>query len=89
MFKIIEITDKEGNTKNCRMKEIIEKHGSAYGEFFYELSIGVPFYFIYRDDKEKCLRSSKVECYDYIEESKMYVIVTANSVYYIVEAEEE
>lgn len=84
MLEIRAITDRQGNSRDDRLKEIVERHGT-YGEFFYELMTNVPFYFVYRDDEEKCLRSSYVENYEYVEKDKLYIITTRNSIYYIVD----
>lgn len=89
MLEIRSITDVQGNSKDNKLKEIIEKHGSAYGDFLYELLIGFPFYFAYRDDTEKCLRSSRVKDYEYVEKDKLYIITTKNSIYYILDIDND
>lgn len=84
LLKIIEITDKEGNSKVDFLNEIDFKHG-LYGNFTFPLTKDIPFYFEYENDKSKTLRSSCVEDYHYDEDERLYIIITANSIYYIKE----
>lgn len=84
---ISSITDKEGKVKNDFYNKLKLNH-SLYGQFYSEPKIGHPFYFLYDDDTNQCLRSSNIDHIDYIENDKLYVIETRNSIYYIKEVEE-
>ena len=52
------------------------------------LKLGIHFIFLYDDDTNQCLRSSNIDNIDYVEQDKLYVIETRNSIYYIKEVEE-
>lgn len=85
MFRIASICDKSNVQKLDTMNKIEREHGSLYGEFYYYgIEVGRPFYFSYRDDNKKMLRSSTVEDYRYVESDNLYIITTRNSIYYIV-----
>lgn len=84
MLEIKGITDKQGKAKDKELNNIKEKHGSAYGYFHYQVMVGYPFIFWYKDD-DNGLRSSTVEKYEYVEKDKLHIITTRNSIYYILE----
>lgn len=85
MYKIVDITDRNGNIKEETLDYIKGNH-SLYG-CLTVLEIGFPFTFEYDDNSEKMLRSTYVENYEYVENEKLHIITTTNSIYYIKECE--
>ena len=85
MLKIIGITDRNGNSKDDSLNQIIENHNSPYGYFLNEIMIDRPFEFQYRDDENYFLRSSTVQDYQWSENDNLHIITTRNSIYYIQE----
>ncbi len=84
MHKIVGITDKNGNSKDDSIDYIKANH-SLYGELRFPMC---PYFiFIYDDDSNKMLSSSNIVNCDFVEDDKLYVIETLNSIYYIKEVE--
>lgn len=87
MYKIISVTDKDGNDKVEFMDELKSKHGDLSGEFVYfnfmlsgiENGAKPSCCFEWNDDSGKMLRTSSVESIS--EWDNKIKIVTRNSVY--------
>ena len=88
MLKITSITDLDGVVKEETMNYIETNH-SLYGEFYSkDLFVGVPFCFVYDDYSGQMMQSSNIYHWDYVENDKIYIIETMNSIYYIEVVEE-
>lgn len=88
MLRIANITDLDGVIKEEAMNYIKTNH-SLYGEFYSkDLFVGMPFRFVYNDDSGKIMQSSTIYHWEYVEQDKLYIIETRNSIYYIQEVEE-
>mgnify|MGYP006903513949 CR=1 FL=1 len=88
MLRIAQITDLDGVVKEETMNYIETNH-SLYGEFYSKnLFVGMPFCFVYNDDSGQIMQSSTIYYWDYVENDKLYIIETRNSIYYIKEVEE-
>lgn len=85
MYKIVGITDSKGNSKVEAFDYIKENH-SLYG-YLTVAEVNLPFTFEYDDESGQMLRSSYVKDYEYIENDKLHIITTMNSIYYIKECD--
>lgn len=83
MVKIEGLTDLNGKSKDERLKEIEEKN-SLYGNFWAKPKLNLPLIFFY-SDSTKCMVTTDIQKYDYIEKDKLHIITTKNSIYYFKE----
>lgn len=91
MYKLAGLTDKEGKSKDETLEHIKKNH-SLYGELhiFLYYSFEVHYFcFVYNDNSNQMLRSSTIENDEYVEEDKLRIITTENSIYYFEEVEDE
>lgn len=81
MYKIVSITDKEGNSKDDFFNEIQSVHPSMSGEILYPelVKVGTHFCLVWNDDTEKMLRTSTIENYE--NDGDKVEVVTRNSIY--------
>ena len=95
MYKIISVTDKDGNIKQSFMDELKSNHDNLSGDFYYdieelkrraEFGIIVSCGFVWNDDTSKMLRTSQVE--EVVDDGNIVTIVTRNSVYVFERMEE-
>lgn len=86
MYKITNITDRDGNVKYDFINKLKEKHPELLGEFLDgEIIQGVGLYFLWADNTGRMLRTSTV-C-NYIENEDRVIVTTRNSVYTFEEVE--
>ena len=83
MYKITNITDREGNIKQDFIDELKSVHLNLCGEILYpELTkVGCHFCFVWSDDTDKMLRTSTIE--EYENNGDTVKVVTRNSIYYL------
>lgn len=81
MYRIISITDREGNDKTDFFNEMKSVHSSMSGEILYpELTkVGTCFCLLWDDDTDKMLRTSTIEKYQ--NDGDKVEVVTRNSIY--------
>lgn len=84
MYRIINVTDKDGNAKQNLLDELRVKHPKLCGEILHkELLASNTFMtclcFIWADDPDRMLRTSMV--LDYIEKGNRIIATTMNSIY--------
>ena len=81
MYRIISITDREGNDKTDFFNEMKSIHPNMSGEILYtELTkVGTCFCLLWDDDTEKMLRTSTIEKYQ--NDGDKVEVVTRNSIY--------
>ena len=83
IYRIVNITDREGNVKQDFINELQLIHPELVGEILYPelIKAGCHFCFVWNDDTEKMLRTSTIE--DYFNNKDTAKVVTRNSVYYL------
>jgi hypothetical protein len=83
MYKIISITDRDGNVKEEFIKELEVAHPNMTGQLLYPITkevVGmIRMCFIWADRSNKVLRTSIVEGYQ--ETSELLKVITENSIY--------
>ena len=85
MYKIIKVTDREGNIKEEFMKQLMVDHPTMIGKLLYPLNRELVdagmmrLCFIWTDNSNKVLRTSIIQ--DYTQQNKTTVVTTENSVY--------
>ena len=83
MYKIINVTDREGNVKEKFMEELEVMHPGMCGKLLYpitkELMGMIRMCFIWTDNSDKVLRTSIIE--DYEVKGNIVTVTTANSIY--------
>jgi hypothetical protein len=81
IYKIISITDREGNDKIDFFNEMQSIHPNMSGEILYpELTkVGTCFCLLWDDDTDKMLRTSTIEKYQ--NDDEKVEVVTRNSIY--------
>lgn len=81
MDKIIDIRDRDGNTKAEQLAYIIEEYGNLDGEIVHKDFVReeICLCFIYANQDAKMLRTSTIE--KIVKEDKKWVVTTRNSVY--------
>lgn len=83
MYKIINVTDKEGNVKEEFMEELRETHPDMAGKLLYPITketIGlIRMCLLWTDNSDKILRTSIVE--DYEMKGNIVTVTTENSIY--------
>lgn len=87
MYKIVRITDKDGNDKTDFFKEMKECHPNMSGEILYPelIRVGGCFCLLWNDDSGKMLRTSAIEKYE--NDNGNVKVVTRNSIYCLEEIE--
>lgn len=83
MYKIINVTDREGNVKQEFIDELKFVHPNLCGEILYpELTkVCCHFCFAWNDNTDKMLRTSTIE--EYENDGDTVKVVTRNSIYYL------
>ena len=83
IYRIVNITDREGNVKQDFIDELHLIHTELVGEILYPelIKVGGHFCFVWNDDSEKMLRTSTIE--DYFSNEDTVKVVTRNSIYYL------
>lgn len=83
MYKIINVTDKEGNIKQEFINEIKSVHPNLSGELLLSESpiVGKCLYFVWNDNSGKILRTSTIESYN--NNGDIIQVTTQNSIYYL------
>lgn len=85
MYKIISITDRDGNVKEEFMKELEVVHPKMTGQLLYPITKNVVgmirMCFIWADRSDKILRTSIVEGYQ--EANEFLKVITENSIYFL------
>ena len=81
IYKIISITDREGNDKIDFFNEMKSVHPSMSGEILYPklTKVGGHFCFMWDDDTNKMLRTSTIEKYQ--NDGDIVEVITRNSIY--------
>ena len=79
MYKVINITDKDGNIKEGFIEELRVIHPNMSGLLLYPLSSANRLCLIWTDNSEKMLRTSPIV--SYTEEGKIVTVITENSIY--------
>lgn len=81
IYKIVSITDREGNSKTDFFNEMKSVHPSMSGEILYpELTkVGTHFCLLWDDDTDKMLRTSTIEKYE--NNGDNVEVITRNSIY--------
>lgn len=85
MYKIIKVTDREGNIKEEFMRELMTVHPNMMGKLLYPLNRELVdagmmrLCFIWTDNSNKVLRTSIIQ--DYTHQNKTTVVTTENSIY--------
>ena len=81
IYRIVSITDKEGNDKTDFFNEVKSIHPNMSGEILYpELTkAGGHFCLVWDDDTDKMLRTSTIEKYE--NDGDKVEVVTRNSIY--------
>lgn len=83
MYKIINITDRQGNVKEKFMKELAVEHPEMTGKLLYPITKGtigmIRMCFIWLDRSDRILRTSIVE--DVQETKDQLTVITENSIY--------
>lgn len=83
MYKIVNVTNKQGNIKQDFINEMKSVHPNLTGEIMYP-KYNIPgncFCFVWNDDTDKMLRTSTIEEYD--DNGSTIKVVTRNSIYYL------
>ena len=83
MYKIANVTDREGIVKQDFINELKLDHPNLCGYILYpELTkVGCHFCFVWNDDTDKMLRTSTIE--EYYNDVDTIKVVTRNSIYYL------
>ena len=83
LYRIVNITDREGNVKQDFIDKIRIDHPNMSGEIINKglLKAHICMDFMWNDDSGKMLETSSVE--EYIEDGDKVKVVTRNSVYYL------
>ena len=83
IYRIVNITDREGNVKQDFIDELQLIHTELVGEILYSelIKAGCHFCFVWNDDTGKMLRTSTIE--DYFNNKDTVKVVTRNSIYYL------
>lgn len=86
MYKITNVTDKNGNVKEEFFNKMKSLHPELTGTIFHldlfrATMINAPLLFIWNDDTNKALRTSTVQ--DFCEDGDNIVVTTRNSIYYL------
>lgn len=79
MYKIINVTDREGNVKEEFMKEMAAAHPKMSGQLLYPLSSVRCLCLVWTDRSDKMLRTSTI--LDYSEQDNLIIVTTMNSIY--------
>ena len=81
IYRIVNITDREGNDKTDFFNEVKSIHPNMSGEILYpELTkVGTCFCLLWDDDTDKMLRTSTIE--NYQNDGDKVEVVTRNSIY--------
>lgn len=79
MYKVINVTDKEGNIKEEFMEKLRQVHPDMKGLLLYPLSTAQRLCFVWADKSEKMLRTSPIEGYK--EDVYTVTVITENSIY--------
>lgn len=81
IYKIVSITDREGNSKDDFFNEMQSVHPSMSGEILYPeyTKVGGHFCLVWDDDTDKMLRTSTIEKYE--NDGDKVEVVTRNSIY--------
>ena len=83
IYRIVNITDREGNVKQDFIDELHLIHPELVGDILCPefTKVGGYFCFIWNDDSEKMLRTSTIE--NYFSNEDTVKVATRNSVYYL------
>ena len=84
MYKITNVTDRNGNVKHDFIKEIEDRHPDLIGEIINKDTLNSDLFlcglrFVWADEPDRMLHTSTV--LDYVEDSNKIVATTRNSVY--------
>lgn len=81
MYKIVSITDKQGNDKTDFYNELKSVHLNMSGKILYPeyTKIGGCLCFVWNDNTEKMLRTSTIE--RLFSDEDRYIVETRNSIY--------
>ena len=79
MYKITNVTDREGNIKVEFMESLKNEHPEMNGYFLYPLHTATRLCFIWADKSDKMLRTSPVDKYK--EVNGVLKVKTQNSIY--------
>ena len=83
IYRIVNITDREGNVKQDFIEELHLIHPELVGEILHPelVKVGGHFCFAWNDDTGKMLRTSTIE--DCFNNKDTVKVVTRNSIYYL------
>ena len=83
MYKIINVTDRDGNVKEEFMKELETNHPEMAGQLLYPITKDlkglIRMCFVWTDNSDTVLSTSIVE--DYQETKELLKVITENSIY--------
>lgn len=85
MYKIINVTDREGNVKEEFMKEMAAAHPGMSGKLLYPINKNlvntylISLCLVWTDRSDKMLRTSTI--LDYSEQDNLIIVTTMNSIY--------
>ena len=85
MYKVINVTDRDGNVKEEFMKELKAEHPDMCGVLLYPINKNLVNTFLTRlclvwtDNSDRMLRTSSI--LDYSEQDNLIILTTVNSIY--------
>lgn len=85
MYKIINVTDRDGNVKEEFMKELAAAHPEMSGVLLYPINKNLVNTFlmslclVWTDNSDRMLRTSSI--LDYSEQDNLIILTTVNSIY--------
>lgn len=82
MYKITNVTDRDGNVKEVFMQKMKQSHPSMCGELLFSgwMEIGSRLCLVWDDNSNKMLRTSPIVD-DVIREEGKIIVTTMNSIY--------
>ena len=82
MYKIIYLTDRDGNVKEAFIQEMKQNHPNMCGELLFSgwLEIGSSLCLVWDDDSNKMLRTSRI-VNDVIREEGKIIVTSMNTIY--------
>lgn len=84
LYKIVSVTDKNGNVKKDAIVQMKEVCSSLIGQVLYlgTYKAGDRFCMLWNNDSDRMLRTSPLEC-ELKNENNNIVVTTRNSIYYL------
>ena len=79
MYKLTNVTDREGNIKVEFMESLKDEHPEMNGYFLYPISTAIRLCFIWADKSDTMMRTSPVDKYK--EVNGVLKVKTQNSIY--------